>query len=148
MLPIGETRVTQDAVCARKALAEHEKVRPSFANVTWCHVVRLATSATVKSPLLRFCADVGHDRSQPCGHAASPAAPRGADGCGDEIMHVGDGEPLYCESVGNRARIGGEQGQRLRARRNQTQRRVVDPANQRCHGLARHRADKRTAPDA
>jgi hypothetical protein len=53
------------------------------------------------------------------------------------------GEPLQLrsrerQSIGNRARIGDKQVQRLRAGRNEKYRHVIDSTDQRCHGLARH----------
>src|SRR5260370_37381933 len=90
--------------CAREALAEHERregeafVLEELVNVTWCHAVASCDVGDRQIAVAEIRADVGHDRSQPCsGDAASlrnrPAVARGADGCGDEIMDVGDGEP-------------------------------------------------------
>ena len=82
-------------------------------------------------------ANVGHDRSQPCGGDAPslgnrPAIARGPGGRGDEIMYVGDRDPLQlrgCErqSMGDSARIADEQGQCLSAVRNEMDQRVVEP---------------------
>ena len=145
---IGKAWVAQDPVCAREALAEHERregeafVLKELVNVTWSHAVASCHFGDRQIAIAEIRADVGHDSSQPRGGDAASlrnrsAAARGADGCGNEIMHVADGEPLQLrssewQSVGNRARIGDEQVQRLRAVRNETERRVVEPAKERC----------------
>jgi len=116
-------------MCAREALAEHERregeafVLEEFMNISWCHAVASCDFGDRQIAVAEMRADVGHDGSQPRGGDATSlrnrlAVARGADGCGNEIMHVADREPLQFrsgewQSLGNHARIGNEQAQRL-----------------------------------
>jgi hypothetical protein len=117
--------VRQEPVCTREALAEHERrkgqplVLEEFVNIPWCDAVAPCDFGDGQIAVTEMRADVGHDRLQPRGGDAASRGnrsciARGADSCGDEIMHVADREPLQLRSgerqrLGNGARIGDEQ---------------------------------------
>src|SRR5208283_2886731 len=117
-------------------------------DVAWRHAVASCDLGDPQVTVAEIRADVGHDHLQSRGGDAAslrnrPAVARGADGCGNEIMHVADREPLQFwsgewQSLGDRACIGDEQVQRLGAMRNETYRRLVEPAKQQCDRLTRH----------
>jgi hypothetical protein len=116
-------------------------VLEELVDVTWCYAVAICDFDDRQIVVTQISVDVGHDQSQPSrGDAASLgnrlAIARGADGCGDKIMHVADHEPLQLrhaerQRVGNRAGISDEQVQRLGAMWDETYRKVIDAANQR-----------------
>jgi len=117
--------VGQEPLCAREALAEHERrkgqafVLEELVNIPRCDAVAPRDFGDGQIALTEIRADVGHDGLQPRGGDTASlcnrsCTARGANSCRYEIMHVANSEPLQLRSgerqrLSDGSRIGGKQ---------------------------------------